>query len=140
MTRDQAVQLAVIITDGWPGNGASPAMWADKLEPLDPGTCGLIIDHLLNTEERPPAWARFYAEYRSRRPSKHQQFRQPCDRCDGTGWEQIEVHRNGYPHPTTGAVPCRCTNGKQTIDAHRRAVEHNDAELRRAANGTTVPA
>lgn len=131
MTPAEAHALARTLATSWPGRGVPVDTWAPALEPLDYRPALDAIVHLVDTREEPPSVASFKAAYRACATPLRTYLREDCARCGGTGYETIEVQRPGYPVPTSGVVPCRCSNGRAVSDAHRRAVEHNEHELRR---------
>jgi hypothetical protein len=131
MTPTEATSLADTLTRAWPKTGVAHEIWMAALNPLEFTPALNAIAALVDTFDQPPSVVAFKAAYRGQTPAARP-LREDCSRCDGTGWEEIEVHRNGHPGPTTGVVPCKCSNGKANDDAHRRAIEHNDLELRRA--------
>lgn len=131
MTPTEARALADTLARGWPTKGVPADIWQPALEPLDYDAALEAIMQLIDTRDTPPSILSFRAAYNAARAPKIARLREPCDICGGSGWEQIAVHRDGYPHPTSGVVPCRCSNGRIVDAAHRRALEHNADELRR---------
>lgn len=138
MTPDQAAALAQTLTQSWPGRGVASDVWRGRLETLDYDAARTTVVRLIDTCEQPPSVAQFIAAYRSVVTPARLRYQEPCSICDGTGWEQITVQRPNYPMPTTGVVPCRCTNGRTVDEAHRRAVDANDHELRRRPPAPTA--
>lgn len=136
MNRQEAVALAVTISDSWPGRGITPERWADKLEPLELVAASRAIDDLMNTDEQPPSWAKFYAAYRAKIPTP-ERFKTPCGRCEGTGWRQFTRYREGYGD-YSAACPCDCSNGRQHDAAFTRALDANDANARRTAPASAL--
>lgn len=131
MNPTEAAQLADTLTRSWPQRGVDPDVLATKLATMDYLPALNAIAALADREERPPSIAQFSAEYRAHAAPLRTYLREDCARCGGSGWEIIETQRPGYPTPTTGVVPCRCSNGRLVTEAHQRAVEHNETELRR---------
>lgn len=131
MTPDEARKVASAIADTWPGRGPSIERWIEPLQRHTLDDARTTYRWFRDNAEHPPSIAQFLAKHRELHTATAQRLREPCATCDGTGWEQITVQRPGYPHETSGVVPCRCTNGRSVDDAHRRAVEHNETELRR---------
>lgn len=138
MTPDQAAALAQTLTQSWPGRGVATDVWRGRLETLDYDDARTTIVRLIDTFENPPSVAQFIASYRATATPTRARYLEPCAICDGTGWEQITVQRPNYPTQTTGVVPCRCTNGRTIDEAHRRAVDANDHELRRRPTPTAA--
>lgn len=131
MTPEQAATLAATMTSSWPRTGVAHDTWTAKFTPLDYDATLTTIGRLVDTCENPPSVAQFIAAYRASATPARLRYQAPCAICDGTGWEQITAQRPNYPMQTTGVVPCRCTNGRTIDEAHRRAVDANDHELRR---------
>lgn len=144
MTPDEASSLASTITSSWPNRGASHQAWESRLEPFDLDTAIDTVAHLIDTELEPPSIARFIAEYRARLAPSIRYLRPDCALCGGTGWQSTTVtrddyrDRNGTPIEHDVTRPCRCTAGRALADAHQRAVDHNDHELKRTSPITSV--
>jgi hypothetical protein len=131
VTPTEAQALARTLAGSWPRRGVDEATWAPILEALDYGPALDTVVRLVDTTEHPPSVTAYRAAYRATLAPGLRYLREDCARCDGTGFEFIEIHREGHPFPTSGVVPCRCSEGKRHDDAHRAAIEHNEHELRR---------
>lgn len=129
MTPDEARRCAIAIADTWPHGKLSIERWVEPLERLDVEPARATYRWLRDHAEHAPTVAAFLAKHRELHASTTSRLREPCELCDGTGWEEITTQRQGHPHPTTGVIPCRCTNGQANRDIHRNVLEHNDREL-----------
>lgn len=132
MTPAEADNLAFDLATSWP-RALAAHVWADSIGHLDASQTRATLrtlraDPNINTLHGPSV-GQFLAEHRRLHATNTDHYRTPCAICDGLGWEQITVQRPGHPHPTTGVVPCRCSNGRQHEQAHRLALEHNRNEL-----------
>ena len=140
MTPDNARTAAAKFADTWPGK-IRVEIWTEVLEPLDVAQVRETYRRLRDTAEHAPTPAAFRTLHRSMHGGHDTTpaHREPCAICDGSGWETVTVQRPDYPHPTSGVLPCRCTNGRQYIEPHRRAIEANEKALTpyRTAPGAT---
>lgn len=127
MTPDEARKVAIAIADTWPQARIAIERWAEPLQRLDIDQARNTYRHLRDNEDRAPTIAQFLAKNRELHATTTSHHREPCALCDSTGWQSVTVHREGHPYPTSGVIPCRCTNGQQMRDSHRRAIEANDA-------------
>jgi hypothetical protein len=140
VTPEQANTLAHTMTGSWPRHGVAHDTWAAKFGPLDYDDVLAVIGRLVDTTDQPPSVAQFIATHRAHVTPTRIRHMEPCAICDGLGWESITVHRPNHPYPTSGVIPCRCSNGRNVRDAHQRAVDANDTELRRRPPATETAA
>ena len=144
MTPDEARKVAIALADTWPHAGIVPERWVEPLGRLDIDQARATYRAARDTFERAPSVAQFLAKHRELHPPhRNQRHREPCFICDGLGWEHVERQRPGHANPTSGVVPCRCTNGRQHDDMHRRMLDeladlhrqhgHQDEDATRAA-------
>lgn len=137
----EAADLAVRITQAWPGRGVDASIWERRLEDLDAGAAGTAFVRLLDTETRPPSIARFVDTYRAIRATQVRvEERERCDRCGGSGWERAADHvrtdagGNEVDRCSTVA-PCRwCGAGKQAGPVHMAVLRANGHLLRDGAS------
>lgn len=127
MNRQDAVNLAERMRRTWPKTHLDLDTWAEVLEELEHGPAEGALKTLRDSEETAPSFARFRATYRAQFGTARDD-KVACDRCVGDGWETIKIGPTDFD---TALRPCRCPNGRQVEDVHRRIVNHNDAELDR---------
>ena len=131
MTPDNARAAAAKFADTWPGK-IRVEIWTEVLEPHDVAQVRDTYRRMRDTFEHAPTPSAFRTLHRSMHGGTiddEPAHRQPCAICDGIGWETIEVQRPNYPYPTSGVIPCRCSNGNQYRAGHQRGVEANDKQL-----------
>lgn len=122
MNTDEANEIATQIARIWPNDRINTSAWIEPLQRLEPGPARRTVRDLRDTSDKAPTIAAFIRRHRELNhvtgPATH---RIECDICGGNGWETITVQRPNYPIPTTGVIPCRCTNGR-TIEASHAGI------------------
>lgn len=135
MRDDQALDLAVRLTQYFPRGGLSTAVWEHKLKRCEFKYANEALAKLVDTSTRPPTWADFVHVYRPpRREHGH------CERCDGGGWVPVNDHRRHAAHcPQAGECgchavePCSCSAGDEMRPGYERIL------ARRPPARTTTP-
>lgn len=130
MTPENARAVTAKIREIWPFSKILDSIWLEVLETLDVARTRDAIRYLRDNDPHAPSVARFRQAYREQGTAQQANERTPCVICDGAGWETITSNRPGWPYATSGVVPCRCANGQQYRDGHRRAVAANDLQRR----------
>lgn len=133
MDRNAALTLTARIKSTWteqPWPNNRIELWVDALEQLDEGAAGTTWARLRDTEERCPSVATFVATCRNLRTTPPEQYAD-CRICENHGWEYLLEDDDQGIERVLGVQPCRCPRGRRYEDAHRNAIDHNDAELER---------
>jgi hypothetical protein len=121
-----ARNLAERITRSWRG-GIGTEIWYEVLTELVHGPAESAFKSLRDNEEHQPSIAKFRATYRAQFGTAREE-KTACGLCGGDGWETVVV---GPTEFDTVVAPCRCPNGRNVEDVHRRIVAANLAELDR---------
>jgi hypothetical protein len=130
MTRDEATDLAIRITQSWQ-RGLATNIWEEELTLLDYARAGTTIARLRRTEIHPPNIARFHDTYNSIDTTGDLGPTHPdCTTCDNTGWQPVTRLVDGETH-TTGVTPCHCPWGTERQTIHATIIRRNQQELTR---------
>lgn len=121
-----ARNLAERMTRSWRG-GIGTEVWYEILLELVHAPAEGALKTLRDSEEHQPSIAKFRATYRAQFGTARED-KVECNLCGSDGWETVVIGPTDFD---TALRPCRCPNGRQVEDVHRRIVNHNDAELDR---------
>lgn len=114
MTRDDADQLAGLITRTW-RNGPAADVWAGILAEFNYKQADAAVRKLQREAEQSPSIARFIATYKSLSQHDGPDGPNGCHYCDGYGWISTTFERHGHEYSASAA----CTNCLAGKDAQR---------------------
>lgn len=114
MNPNDAISLAVLISQTWPRNQIPVDVWEETLTPLDGPRCEQAYRDLRNTIKYPPSISDFMAKYHGLLGTAREA--NLCEHCAGTGIVTDTNHPHHWPgRPDTmppanddGTCNCNC--------------------------------